>query len=146
MASHDEAVEMKLAELMADRADELYQLTIGIRRVVVSAAVGSTELLYKTYAVSDVFSFTHRMREAFIHIAVYAKHVNLGFNQGSSLSDPKGILEGTGKSIRHIRIDSLEVLATPEVEKLIAAAVEQGLEMTQATKGVQPQSLIDKTT
>jgi hypothetical protein len=35
-------------------------------------------------------------------------HVNLSFWQGSALSDPKGLLEGTGKGMRHIKIFKVE--------------------------------------
>jgi len=35
-------------------------------------------------------------------------HVNLSFWQGSALSDPKGLLEGTGKGMRHVKIFEVE--------------------------------------
>ena len=142
---HNDLVEMKLSELLSDRPDDLCQLVIKIRRAIAKAAANSSEMLYQTYAVSDVFTYTHRLREAFIHIAVYADHVNLGFNRGANLSDPRGLLEGTGKLIRHIRVDGISTIRKPEVKKLIQAAVKDGIEMAEDSKGILPQELIDKT-
>jgi len=31
-------------------------------------------------------------------------HVNLGFFRGADLDDPKGLLEGTGKGMRHVKV------------------------------------------
>lgn len=41
---------------------------------------------------------------------------------GASLLDPNKILLGSGNQTRFIRIESMDVLARPEVEALIAAA------------------------
>jgi len=42
--------------------------------------------------------------EPFCYVVGYAKHVNLGFCEGAGLSDPEGLLEGTGKTMRHVKI------------------------------------------
>ena len=42
--------------------------------------------------------------EPFCYVVGYAKHVNLGFCEGAGLPDPDGLLEGTGKAMRHIKI------------------------------------------
>ena len=39
-------------------------------------------------------------------MAVYARGVNLGFNQGALLEDPDDELLGTGKRIRHLSLKS----------------------------------------
>jgi hypothetical protein len=42
--------------------------------------------------------------EPFCYVVGYAKHVNLGFCDGSRLADPDGLLEGTGKTMRHVKL------------------------------------------
>ena len=143
--NHQELVEFRLAELLADRPNELYELTIELRRYVKGFASQSSEMLYKTYAVSNVFTFSDRLKEAFIHIAVYAEHVNLGFNYGATFDDPTEVLKGTGKLIRHIRVDSIAKVKKPPVKKLIRAAVAHGKEMANKHNGIHVQQLIDKT-
>ena len=41
---------------------------------------------------------------AFAYIDAFTAHVNVGFFQGATLDDPKGLLEGTGKFMRHVKI------------------------------------------
>jgi hypothetical protein len=36
------------------------------------------------------------------------KHITLGFHRGTSLTDPHGLLEGTGKSLRHVKLRNVE--------------------------------------
>jgi hypothetical protein len=56
------------------------------------------------------------------HIAVYTKHVNLGFNDGATLPDPLGILKGAGNRIRHITIKTPADLARPEIRSYVRRA------------------------
>ena len=48
--------------------------------------------------------------------------VNLNFGDYESLPDPDGLLEGTGKGIRHIKIRSEADLKRPGVKALLQAA------------------------
>jgi hypothetical protein len=41
---------------------------------------------------------------AFAYVATFAAHVNVGFFQGAELPDPEGLLEGTGKFMRHVKV------------------------------------------
>lgn len=37
-------------------------------------------------------------------IIVYGDHVDFGFFNGALLKDPKGLLDGTGKKLRHVKV------------------------------------------
>jgi len=41
---------------------------------------------------------------AFGYVDVFKAHVNVGFFHGAELDDPAGILEGTGKFMRHVKL------------------------------------------
>lgn len=41
---------------------------------------------------------------AFGYTNVFTNHLNVGFFRGAELEDPAGILEGTGKFMRHVKI------------------------------------------
>ena len=45
--------------------------------------------------------------------------------RGAGLPDPKQILLGSGNQTRFVRIESVEVLARPEIEALVATAIAQ---------------------
>ena len=99
------------------------ELALATRALVFVEAPDSTELIYDAYnAVATGFSFTGRPSDAFIHVAVYAHWVNLGFNRGSELEDPQGVLQGSGRSIRHIRIADPRDLEKPTVRAFVKAA------------------------
>jgi hypothetical protein len=51
---------------------------------------------------------------AFCYVNAFTAHVNVGFFLGAELSDPHGLLEGTGKFMRHVKI-------RPESEVDVAA-------------------------
>jgi hypothetical protein len=40
----------------------------------------------------------------FGYVNVFTAHVNVGFFQGASLPDPAGLLQGTGKFMRHVKL------------------------------------------
>ena len=41
---------------------------------------------------------------AFAYVAVFRAHANVGFFRGAELEDPAGLLEGTGKRMRHVKV------------------------------------------
>ncbi len=40
----------------------------------------------------------------FAYVDAFKAHVNVGFFRGSELPDPEGLLEGTGKRMRHVKL------------------------------------------
>ena len=41
---------------------------------------------------------------AFAYVNAFSAHVNVGFFRGAELADPVGLLEGTGKYMRHVKL------------------------------------------
>jgi hypothetical protein len=41
---------------------------------------------------------------AFGYVNAFSAHVNVGFFRGAELSDPQGLLEGSGKFMRHVKL------------------------------------------
>ena len=41
---------------------------------------------------------------AFAYVNIFTAHANVGFFQGASLEDPAGLLDGTGKRMRHVKL------------------------------------------
>ena len=40
----------------------------------------------------------------FAYVDAFTAHVNVGFFRGAALADPAGLLEGTGKFMRHVKL------------------------------------------
>jgi len=56
-------------------------------------------------------------------LPVYTNHLNLGFNKGTLLNDPHGLLTGTGNLIRHIDVNEESDYRNPKLKELIKEAL-----------------------
>jgi len=107
---------------------EVQQLALGLRALVLEEMAPCYENIYDAYsAVAIGYGTSDRLGDGVFHIAVYSRHVNLGFNDGATLADPKGILQGNGNRIRHISIKSESDLARPEIRAYIRRAKKNAL-------------------
>lgn len=59
---------------------------------------------------------------AFGYVNAFKAHVNVGFFRGAELSDPSGLLEGTGKFMRHVKLRPEGDVDVAALSKLIITA------------------------
>jgi hypothetical protein len=59
---------------------------------------------------------------AFGYVNAFSAHANVGFFHGNALDDPEGLLQGTGKRMRHVKLFWGEAVDSAALEALIAAA------------------------
>ncbi len=57
-----------------------------------------------------------------VSLLVMRKYVNLEFWRGAHLEDPDGLLEGTGKDLRHIKLRKAADVRQKEVTRMLVAA------------------------
>lgn len=88
-------------------------------RGIILKAVPDTEENIKwgmpVYSIKKNFCFLHSSK----------KHVTLGFYGGSKLTDKDGLLEGTGKQMRHIKVRNKKDIRKQQFTRWIKAAAEQ---------------------
>jgi len=60
----------------------------------------------------------------FGYVNVFTSHVNVGFFHGEALPDPAGLLEGSGKFMRHVKLKPGTATNEVALGKLIEAAYE----------------------
>jgi hypothetical protein len=97
-----------------------------VRRALRKRFPTANELAYDNYNFFALgYSPTERPSDSIVSMAAGANGVGLCFVRGASLPDPKKILLGSGNQTRFIRLESVDVLARPEVVALVAAAVAQ---------------------
>jgi len=58
----------------------------------------------------------------FGYVNVFTAHVNVGFFQGAGLPDPAGLLRGSGKCMRHVKLKPRTAVDAAALRRLIAAA------------------------
>ena len=86
----------------------------------------TTELVYDNYNFFVIgFGPSERPSECFISIAAASNGVGLCFIHGATLPDPAGILSGSGKQTRSVRLPSADVLEHPDLQALLSVATEQ---------------------
>lgn len=59
---------------------------------------------------------------AFGYVNAFTSHVNVGFFKGAELPDPAGLLQGTGKAMRHVKLKPGAPVDAAALAALIAAA------------------------
>ena len=59
---------------------------------------------------------------AFGYVNAFKDHVNVGFFRGAEIADPEGLLEGTGKFMRHVKLRPECHFDAPALVKLIKTA------------------------
>ncbi|MGA2212769.1 MAG: DUF1801 domain-containing protein [Bryobacteraceae bacterium] len=103
---------------------QIADLALALRDIVLEEAPDASESVYQVYTVAIWFGFSGKMKDMFCYITTNAKHVNLGFPRGTSLADTQRVLEGDGKTMRHIKFASRSDIEKPFVRRYIQAAME----------------------
>jgi hypothetical protein len=68
---------------------------------------------------------------AFAYVNAFRAHVNVGFFRGAELPDPRGLLEGTGRMMRHVKLrpaDGIDATALRRLIRTAYADIKQQLE------------------
>jgi hypothetical protein len=87
---------------------------------------GAIELVGDRYTGLVIgFSPTERPADAPLGLVLYPRWVTLFFLRGATLRDPKRLLEGSGKVVRHLTLHDPTLLDDRYVQALVAQAREQ---------------------
>lgn len=101
---------------------EVRTLANRAREIMKGVAPEAREHLYVSYkAISYVTG--SKMTEGFGYISPMKDRINIGFYRGAVLPDPDGLLEGTGKLLRHVKVRSPEMLEQTALRQLIVESV-----------------------
>ena len=101
------------------------KLSIALRKLIAKVYPSVFEVPWPKLKVIGYGIGPKKSTDHFCYIAPYGSHVNLGFNFGINLRDPKGMLEGGGKKFRHVKIGELKDVERPDLESLLREAVKE---------------------
>ena len=110
-------------ELMEISVPEMRPIAERLRAIVIEVDPDTVEVVRlgdraATYGVGP-----KKMSEGYAYVMPQKNWVNLGFFKGADLPDPAGLLEGTGKNLRHVKVHSLAEAQQPEIRRLIEKAL-----------------------
>ncbi|MEO9870730.1 hypothetical protein [Ekhidna sp.] len=104
--------------------ESIQKLTFELRDFITDLVPQINELIWDNYnAVAIAYSKSEKLKDAFCHISVYAKHVNFGFNRGAELINTSVELNGGGKLIRHISVKDFQSFPKKDIEGMIWEAI-----------------------
>jgi hypothetical protein len=116
----------QLAGFIAKFDPSVAKLLHSVRSALRERFPTAIEQVYDNYNFLAIgFCTTERTSDCIVSLAVSAKGVALSFYSGASLPDPGGILRGSGKKNRFLRLESSATLSRPEVQSLLRAAIAQ---------------------
>jgi len=123
MTELPKAAQATFDELLADVEPGLAAIARRLRAIIRAVDAETVETVRlgdnaATYGVGP-----KKMTDGCAYIMPKHGYINLGFYQGALLADPKRLLEGTGKGLRHVKIRSLAEANRPPVRALVATAL-----------------------
>ncbi|MCA9953685.1 MAG: DUF1801 domain-containing protein [Anaerolineales bacterium] len=109
-------------EVLAASSPQVAALARQARALIQDVMPNVVEVVWPTQRMVGYGVGPKKLSEQFCYIGPFKKHINLGFYYGSDLPDPQNLLEGSGQTMRHIKISQPDQLENPAVRDLIVAA------------------------
>jgi hypothetical protein len=111
----------ELNEFLARYSPEIQKLALQARELVFEIIPGAVEQIDSS-AGMIAYGTGAKMGDIICTIHPYKTTVNLGLYRAVELPDPQGILEGTGKLHRHVKLRTVADIQRPAVRELLLAA------------------------
>ena len=92
-------------------------------RRILSLDRSPVEVVWPRQAIASFGVGPRKMTEHYAYIGIHKSHVNLGFYHGAGLRDPEGLLEGTGKGLRHVKVSRVSQAKSAAVKELLVQAI-----------------------
>lgn len=103
-------------------SDEIKEIARQTRKLIYKVLPEVVEVVWIRQKTTGFGTGLKKKTEHFCWVMPTTNHVNLGFNYGSELPDPKNLLEGTGKLFRHYKVKSVRDLSNPDLIRLLKYA------------------------
>jgi hypothetical protein len=115
--------EAALERFIAKFGDDHQRLIAEVRAALRTRFPGAYELAYDNYTFFVIgYSPTERPSDAPISLVAGSSGVSICFIHGARLEDPHGLLRGSGKQTRFVRLGAAGDLGRPEIAALLSAA------------------------
>ncbi len=109
-------------EALAGSGPRVRDLATRVRALIRTVMPEVVEVPWPRQRVVGYGVGPRKMSEHFCYVAFHKDHVNLGVDYGAELPDPEGLLQGTGKLMRHTRVNTPEDLSNPALRRLLEVA------------------------
>lgn len=110
-------------EVLANFTPDVGAVAMRARTLIIDLLPEVFEVIWVQQRIMGYGTGPKKQTEHFAWIQPAKKHVSLGFNYGAELPDPDGLLEGTGKKFRHVKLTTMAEVERPAVAKLVRSAI-----------------------
>ncbi len=125
MSDSTQSPAKQLGEFIAKYDAPIRKLVRAARAKLRQRIPSAIEIVYDNYnALAIGYGPNEQTSKAIISLAVYPRWVNLYFLHGASLKDPTGVLQGSGRQGRFIKLESAADLDLPEIASIIESAID----------------------
>lgn len=114
--------EAAFASLVEGQSDVTRALAERARAVVLEVMPGAIESIWPKQGTASYGTGPRKMSEHYCYFTLAKAHLGFGFYYGADLDDPEGLLEGSGKKMRRVKIRDLAQLDAPAFRALVEAA------------------------
>ena len=112
-------------DILVDAQPELRPVCEALRHLIISLHTDFVEIVWPKHRIASYGIGPKKMTEHYAYIGLQGSHVNLGFYHGASLPDPEGLLEGTGKELRHVKLRDVAAAQSEAVATLLREAISE---------------------
>jgi len=112
-------------EALSGSSSHVKEIAKQLRKLIIDLYPEVVEVPWPKQKIIGYGVGPKKMSEHFCYIGAHREHVNLGFYYGAELADPEGLLEGTGKNLRHIKVREVEEVAQPALRHLVQSSLEE---------------------
>ena len=123
----DRPSEAQLKDQLKDKSPAIRDLYLGMHRLVLETL---PDVAYSVDCSDGQIGYGARQYGydgwGMAAVAPHTKWISLGFLRGTSLDDPEKLLEGTGASVRHIKLRSQDELVARRaaIQQLLKGAAD----------------------
>lgn len=110
-------------DILALASPPLRPVCESLRSLVASQHAGFVEVVWPKLKIASFGVGPRKLTQHYAYIAIFSSHINLGFYHGASLADPVGLLEGTGRKLRHVKIRDLPSVQSEALAGLLRQAI-----------------------
>ena len=110
-------------QILERRAEPVREIALAARALMYEVYPATVEVVWVPQGNSGYGVGPKKMTQQFAWIVPASKHVALAIPFGASLDDPDGLLQGTGASVRNVRLSSVDDVANPALRRLLEQAL-----------------------
>ncbi len=116
-------------EAISGSSPKVQEIARRLRQLIIDVYPDVVEVPWPKQWVIGYGVGPKKMTEHFCYIAAYKGHVNFGFYRGAALPDQEGLMEGTGKEMRHVKVRKVDEVDQPALRQLVCLSLEERQEV-----------------